>query len=100
MYCVRVSLWTVKIFLALPVRVRLRLELGGERGVLLIQLPQLLPRLVQGFGSGFELDPDWIRIRIGSGLDPDSDWIRIQSGHCIRIQIRIRNPDPDPAEQK
>ncbi len=30
MYCVRVSLWTVKIFLALPVGVRLRLELGGE----------------------------------------------------------------------
>jgi hypothetical protein len=74
----------VKIFLVLPVRVRLRLELGGERDVLLVQLPQLLPRLVQGFGSGFGLDPDsdWIRILIGSvfGLDPDS--------------IRSVHPDP------
>jgi hypothetical protein len=70
--------------LVLPVRVRLRLELASERGVLLVQLPQLLPRLVQGFGSGFGLDPDWIRIRIGSGfgLDPDS--------------VRSVHPDPDP----
>ncbi len=27
---------------------------------------------------------------------PDPDWIRIQSGQWIRI----RNPDPDPGEQK
>jgi hypothetical protein len=33
----------------------------------------------------------WIRIR-------DPDWIRIQSG--LWIQIRIRNPDPDPGGQK
>jgi hypothetical protein len=87
----------VKIFLALPVGVRLRLELGGEGGVLLVQLPKLLPRLVQGIGSGFGLGPDsdWIRIRIGSGLrlDPDSE-----SGQWIRI--RIRNPDLDPGGQK
>ncbi len=51
----------MKIFLALPVGVRLRLELGGERCVLLVQLPQLLPRLVQGFGSGSGLNPDSIR---------------------------------------
>ncbi len=49
-------------------RVRLRLELGGERGVLLVQLPQLLPRLVQSFGSGFGLNPDSIR-----SVHPDPD---------------------------
>jgi hypothetical protein len=31
---------------------------------------------------------------------PDPDWIRIQWGPRIRIQIRIRNPDPDLGGQK
>jgi hypothetical protein len=31
---------------------------------------------------------------------PDTEWIRIQWGPWIHIQIRIRNPDPDPGGQK
>jgi hypothetical protein len=29
----------------------------------------------------------------------DTDWIWIQWGPWMRIQIRIRNPDPDPGGQ-
>ncbi len=46
----------------------------------------------QNPGSGLDLDPDWIWIRIGSGsgldLDPDWIWIRIKSGSGLDL-------DPD-----
>jgi hypothetical protein len=35
-----------------------------------------------------------------SAVDSDPDGFRIPLGPWIRIQIRIRNPDPDPGGQK
>ncbi len=75
--------------LVLPVRVRLRLELASERGVLLVQLPQLLPRLVQGSDP----DSDWIRIRIGSGFNQVS---ASGSGSVLGIRIRIQEGKNEP----